>query len=84
MLDLLAEAGDDGAVGAEDVAEAGGDEACLADLGAALDGKSETLHVDLGHALGAAHDIGGVDGFVGRHHHHLVDTVLHAFVSHLT
>ncbi len=86
FLDLLTEEGDDGAVGAEDVAEAGGDE--LGDGGAAIglgegdagsalcDGFVERLAVDLADTLGATHDIGGVDGFVGGDHDELAGAVL--------
>ena len=76
LADLLLEDGDDGAVAAEDIAEAGGDE-----LGDALDtpldnGLVERLAVDLADALAAPHDIGGVDGLVGGDHHELAGAVL--------
>lgn len=63
---LLLEEGDDGAGGAEDVAEADGHEPrpgggvrCPTRL------QIESLHIELGEALGGAHDVGGVDGLVG-------------------
>ena len=86
FLDLLTEQGDDGAIGAEDIAEAGGDE--LGDGRAAIDlgkggvgsalcnGFVEGLAVDLADTLGAAHDIGGVDGFVGGDHDELLGAIL--------
>lgn len=83
VLYLLAEAGYDRAVGAENVAEAGGDELCLALRLPALYGEAERLDVDLGQALGAAHDVGGVDGLVGGDHDHLLHVILHALVGHL-
>lgn len=50
---------------------------------AALDGKTERLDVNLGKTFGAAHDVGGVDSFVGRDHHHLLDIVFDALVGHV-
>ena len=70
-LYLLAENRDDGAVGAEHVAEAGGDEA-----GGVARLVVEGLHVDLGDALRGAHDVAGVDDFVGGDHDEFVGLVL--------
>ena len=81
FLDLFAETRDDGAVGSEDIAEARGDELGLALDLAGLEGEAEGLHVDLCETLGAAHDVGGIDGLVGGDHDHLLDTVLDAFVG---
>ena len=81
--DLLAETRDDGTVGAEDVSEPGGHELCSALLPAGFDGKAEGLNVDLGKTLGAAHDIGRVDGFVGGHHDHLLDIIFYTLVSYI-
>ena len=44
-------------------------------------GEAEGLNVDLGEALGATHDVGGVDGLVGRDHDHLLNTVLDTLVG---
>ena len=63
--DLLAETRDDGAVGAEDVAETGGHELGPASFLARFDGKAKGLDVDFGKTLGAAHDIGRIDCLVG-------------------
>ena len=49
----------------------------------ALRARAERLYVDLGQALGAAHDVGGVDGLVGGDHDHLPHAILHALVGHL-
>ena len=91
--DLFAEAGDDAAVAAEDVAEAGGGVAgggaggcgllgvavlrgCGRGVAAALvQGGVEGLDVHFGGAFGGAHDVGGVDGFVGGDHDELPDVV---------
>ena len=79
--DLFLETGNHAAVGAQDIAEAGGHEpGAPLDL-AFLDGEAQRLDVDLGHALGAPHHAGGVDGFVGGDHHHLLDVVFQAFVG---
>ena len=90
-LDLLTEERDNGAVGAQYIAEAGGDE--LGDgwraidlgersVGAALcDGFVEGLAVNLADALGAAHDVGGVDGLVGGNHDELLGAILDGEVS---
>ena len=66
--DLLLEDGDDAAVGAEDVAEADGDEA-----GAAVLQRPDQ---QFGDALGDSHDVGGADGLVGGDHDEVVDAVL--------
>ena len=63
--DLLAETRDDGAVGAEDVAETGGHELGSALLPAGFDGKAEGLDVDFGQTFGATHDICRIDRLVG-------------------
>lgn len=63
--DLLAETRDDGAVGAEDISETGGDELGSALLLAGFDGKAKGLDIDFGKTFGAAHDIGRVDCLVG-------------------
>ena len=46
-------------------------------------GEAEGLDVDFGKALGASHDVGGVDGLIGRDHDHLLDTVLDALVGNI-
>ena len=95
VANLLAEERDDGAVGAQHVSEAGGDELCdgnrnrglgsekrgVAAVLGGLDGAVEGLDVDLADALRAAHDIGGIDSLVRRHHHELTDAVLHREVG---
>ena len=81
FLDLFAETRDDGAVGAEDIAEARGDELGLALDLASLESEAEGLHVDLCETLGAAHDVGGIDGLVSRDHDHLLGAVFDAFVG---
>ena len=81
--DLLAEARDNRAVGAQDIAKAGGDESGAARLMAAFNGEAQGLDIDLGKALGAAHDIGRVHGLVGGDHHHLLHVVFDAFVGHV-
>ena len=81
--DLFAEAGNDGAVGTQDITEAGGDEACLALHFSFLNGESEALDVDFSQALGATHDVGGVHGFVCADHDHLFDVIFNAFVCHV-
>ena len=74
--DLFAEARDDAAVAAQDVAEAGGGVACVAVAAAAgVQFGVEGLDVHFGGALGGAHDVGGVDGFVGADHDELPDVV---------
>ena len=73
-LDLPAEQRNHGAVGAQDVAEARGNElgrrqAFLLDL------AGERLHIDLADTLRAAHHVGGVHGLVGGDHHEALDLV---------
>ncbi len=84
ILNLLAEAWDNRTVGAEDIAETGGDE-----LGLALDFalrhcKAEALDVNLGKALATAHNVGRIHGFVGGYHHHHLNSVLDTFVGYHT
>ena len=69
-LDLLLKERDDGAVGAQHVAEAHGDE--LGVLALAADG----LYDHFAEALGGAHDVGRVDGFIRRDLHEDVRAVL--------
>lgn len=75
LFNLLAETGDNGAVGPEHVAEAGGDVArvrCVDGFCSEL--GVQALHVHFGGALGGAHHVGGVHGFVCGDH----DEFLHA------
>ncbi len=81
--DLVPEPRNHRAIGAEDVAESCRDELGAARVGALLYGEAEGLDVDLGEALGAAHDVGRVDGLVGRYHHHLLDVIFYTFVGHV-
>ena len=83
FCNLLAEARDDRAVGAEDIAKAGGDELGLALSFSFFDCKSERLDIDFRKALGTAHDIGRIDCLVGRNHDHLFHIILYAFVSNV-
>ena len=62
-------------VGAEDVAEAGGDKLCCILL------EIKRLHVNLGDALGGTHHVGRVDGLVGGDHHELLHPVLDSEVG---
>ena len=75
LLDLLFEERDDRSVGAEHVAEAGGDKLRHALYLAVLDGLVERLAIDLADALAATHDVGGIDGLVGGDHHKLARLV---------
>lgn len=84
ILDLLTEQGDDTAIAAEHIAEAGGDETGDALYLACLNGFVETLHVHLADALGTAHHIGGVHGFVGGYHDKLLGAVLHCHIGNDT
>ena len=81
--DLLAEAGNDRTVGTQHVAETRGDElgATLDDT--LLDGQTQRLDVDFGEPLGAAHDIGRIDGLVGGDHHHALHAVFDTLVGHV-
>ena len=81
--DLLAEARDHRTVRSQYVAETRGDELRLALHLAGLDGQTERLHVDLCQTLRAAHDVGRVDGLVGRDHDHLLDVVFDTLVGHV-
>ena len=81
--DLLAETRDYRTVGAEDIAETGGDELGSALLLAGFDGKAKGLDVDLRKTFGATHDIGRVDCLVGGHHDHLLDVIFYTFVSYV-
>ena len=47
------------------------------------DGTTQTLHVDLGKALGAAHHIRWVNSLVSRNHYHLLRTVFNGHVRNL-
>ena len=79
---LFLEDGDDGAVAAQDIAEAGGDELGDALDLAFLDGLVQGLAVDFADALGASHDVGGVDGLVGGDHYELLGAVLDGKVGY--
>ena len=78
---LLLEDGDHRAVGAEHVAEAGGDELGVSLHLTFLDCLVEALHVYLADALRAAHHVGWVDSLVGRYHHELPRAVSHRQVG---
>ena len=77
LLDLLLEEGNDAAVAAQHVAEAGGDKLGAAFHFAVLDGFVEALNVDFADTLRTAHDVGGIDGLVGGNHYELLDAVFH-------
>lgn len=79
---LLLEDGDDTAVAAQNIAEAGGDE--LGDaFNLALDNSLvQGLAIDFADALGASHDIGGVDSLVGGDHDEFLGFVLHGKVCY--
>ena len=78
-LDLLAEEWYHRAVAAQHVAKAGGDE--LRVLAHLLGIEEERLAVDLGQALGAAHDVAGVHSLVGRYHDKLITTTTSAMTG---
>ncbi len=67
-LNLLAEQRDDGTVGAQHIAKTGSDKLRGGRM-VFLDFAGQGLHVDFADALGAAHDVGRVHGFVGGDHH---------------
>ena len=75
-LDLLLEQGDDGAVGAQDVAEADGHELRLAL-------PVHHLHHHLAQTLAGTHDVGGVHGLVGGDQHEPLDAVGRGGLGHL-
>lgn len=83
VFDLFFETGYDGTVAAQHVAEAGGDEAGMPFHLAFADGPTEALDVDFSQPLGGSHDIGGIDGFVGRDHDHLLGSVFYRHVGNL-
>ena len=80
-LYLTLEEGYDGAVGAEHVAEAGGDETGRPFHLTLLHGFVKALDVDLTKSLRAAHDVGGVDSLVGGDHHEFLSAVSHGKVG---
>ena len=73
---LLLEDRDHAAVGAEDIAEAGGHELGHALDLARLDGLAEALAVDFADSLAAAHHVGRIHGLVGGYHHEFLRAVL--------
>ena len=79
---LLLEIGNDGAVAAEHVAEARGDELGGAGV-AGVQFVEQRLHVDFGDTLAGTHDVGGVDRLVGGYHHEALRAVFHRHVSHV-
>ena len=81
---LFLETRNDGAVGTEDVAEAGRHELGLALTFATFYREAEGLDVDFCQSLGATHYVCRVYGLVGRNHHHLFHVVFEAFVGHVT
>ena len=83
LADLLAETGYNRAVGPEHIAEPGGHKARLSLMLSPLDGKAQTLDINLGKALAATHDVGRIDGLVSRYHNHLIHTVLNAEIRHI-
>lgn len=74
-LDLSFENRDHGAVGAEDVAEAGGDELGLPLHHAVTLRLVEALHVDLAYSFAASHHVRRVHRLVGGHHHEAAHAV---------
>ena len=68
LLNLFLEQGNHRAVGAEHIAEAGCNKL-------RVDNLVERLHVNLADALRASHDVGRIDGLVGRHHDKLLHSV---------
>lgn len=74
-LDLALENRDHGAVGAEDVAEAGGDELGLPLHHAVALRLVEALHVDLAYSFAASHHVRRVHSLVGGHHHEAANAV---------
>jgi len=84
FLNLLAEAGDDGAVRPQHVAEAGGDVAGVRGIrGIGGELGVQALHVHLCRALGGAHHVGGVHGFVGRNHHEFLHAAFAGDFGHV-
>ena len=85
LFNLLAEAGNHGAIRAQHVAEAGGDVARVRGIGSGVGGELgvQALHVHLGRALGGAHDVGGVHGFVGRNHHEFLHAAFAGDFGHV-
>jgi len=83
LCQLLAETGYDGSVASQDVAETGGDEAGLTGVAAFADGDAQALHVHLCQAFGGTHDVGWVDGFVGRNHDELLHSVFDCHIGHV-
>ena len=84
FLYLLAESRYHGTIGAKHISKTGGDK-----FGASLDfpalhRKPKALDINFRKTLGASHDIGRVDSFVGGYHHHLIHIVLDTFVRHIS
>ena len=92
LLDLLLEDWYHATVTAKDVAETSSDELGLWVLnvlkvrvvlkGSVGNGSIKSLTVDLADALGAAHYVGWIDGFVGGDHDELLGAILHGKVSY--
>lgn len=74
-LDLALENRDHGAVGAEDVAEAGGDELGLPLHHAVTLRLVEALNIDLAYPFAASHHVRRVHSLIGGHHHEAANAV---------
>ena len=74
-LDLALENRDHGAVRAEDVAEAGGDELGLPLHHAVTLRLVEALNIDLAYSFAASHHVRRVHSLVGGHHHEAANAV---------
>ena len=89
--DLLLEERNDGTVGTQHVAKAGGDklgalrELAVAALGGLhgfqLELAVQALDVDFADTLAASHDVGGIHRLVRGYHHELLGAVLHGHIG---
>ena len=80
---LLTETGNDGAVAAQHITETGSDKAGFTGLPAFTDSDAQALHIHLCQTFGSSHNVGRVDGFIGRDHDELVYAVFDCHIGHV-
>lgn len=81
LLNLLFKKRNNGTIATQDIAETSGDKLGFALYLTINDSLIKALAINLTDALGATHDVGGVNGLIGGDHHELLGAVLNRQVG---